>query len=100
MAVSQKSLDNLKKGRKFTKENAAEFGRRGQWKMMEAKLWANARHELFSIITHGDPAVTDEEMLETLRKHGIDEEELKTFVRLMCRIGKALSVYLNTRPSP
>ena len=37
MAVAQASLENLKKGRKFTSETAREAGRKGQQKSLEAK---------------------------------------------------------------
>jgi hypothetical protein len=98
MAVSQKSLENLKKGRKFTKENASEYGRRGQWKSREAKLWKKARHELLTVIT-GEENVDEDDLLDALREQGIGDSELKILARYIVYVARAASAYLKNHPS-
>ena len=74
MAQTQKQLDNLKKGAayRFTKENAAEKGRRGQKKSVETRkrnrsIAASARQ------IH-DTEVSDHKDREQLAKVGITED--------------------------
>lgn len=69
-------LDNLKKGEpyRFTKENAAEMGRKGQ----AAATKSNKRRVSMSTIARkvSDTRVTKEELREELRELGLEDEEL------------------------
>ena len=74
MAQTQKQLDNLKKGAKyrFTKENAAEMGRRGQKASVEGHKRKKSLAEYATIVQNAD--VTEESDREELRKIGIEDE--------------------------
>ncbi|MBR2852912.1 MAG: PBSX family phage terminase large subunit [Clostridia bacterium] len=75
MQSTQSQLDNLKKGPRFTSENASEYGRRGQAKSVEAKKLRKRLALLLNQMT--EKKITDEEAKEKLEELGFDTEELR-----------------------
>ncbi|MBR4474252.1 MAG: PBSX family phage terminase large subunit [Oscillospiraceae bacterium] len=75
MAVSEKSLENLKKGRPFTKETAAEAGRRGKKRSDEVKKKRKDMGQMLSVIASGD--ITDKEVKDRLAALGFDREDMQ-----------------------
>ena len=75
MNMTQTQLDNLKLGKKITKETASEYGKRGQPKSVEAKKLRKRMGVLLNQITEGK--ISDEEAKEQLAKVGFDTEELR-----------------------
>ena len=75
MNSTQSQLDNLKLGPRFTKENAAEYGRRGQAKSVEAKKLRKRLGLLLNQIT--EEKISDEEAKERLKQLGFDNEKLR-----------------------
>ena len=92
MAVAQTSLENLKKGKKFTSETAREAGRKGQEKAMQAKRWKKARMELLKMLTGED--VIDDGIFRFLQEHGIGDREMKACMFLMATIGTEANRYI------
>ena len=58
MQSTKSQLDNLKKGPRFTSENASEYGRRGQAKSVEAKKLRKRLALLLNQMT--EKKITDE----------------------------------------
>ena len=75
MQSTKSQLDNLKKGPRFTSENASEYGRRGQAKSVEAKKLRKRLALLLNQMT--EKKITDEEAKEKLEELGFDTEELR-----------------------
>ena len=75
MAVSEKSLENLKKGTPFTTENAREYGMRGKIRSDEVKKKRKDMARMLSIIAEGD--ITDEEVKEKLSAVGFADEDMQ-----------------------
>ena len=76
MAPTQKQLDNLKKGApyRFTKENAAEMGRRGQIASQEAHRRNKDMYALSSKIA--DQTIEEEDLRQALESLGLEDGEL------------------------
>ena len=91
MAVAKASLENLKKGKKFTSETARECARKGQKKSVEARRWNKIRKETLAQIC-GDKAF-DEEFLELLEAGGIGDEQLNYCCSLIYMISLLASLY-------
>ena len=74
--MAQTSLDNLKKGsgRAFTKENASEYGRRGQ----AASVIARKKNKDLAIITESvaDSRIKEEKIIKTLENLGVKDENM------------------------
>ena len=97
MAVAQASLENLKKGRKFTSETAREAGRKGQQKSLEAKKWKKAKKQLLAILLRQNDQNVDDEMFAYLKKQGLGEAEMGLCMDLMATIGLAARAYVNSK---
>ena len=71
--MAQNSLDNLKKGsgRPFTKEDASEYGRRGQ----AASVIARKKNKDLATITESvaDSRIKEENIIQTLEDLGVKE---------------------------
>ena len=85
MAVAQASLENLKKGKKFTSETAREAGKKGQEKSLEVRRWKRVKKDFLEIIT-GLKGI-DDGVFDYLLAHGFDEDTLGTIMRLVATIG-------------
>ena len=97
MAVAQASLENLKKGRKFTSETAREAGRKGQQKSLEAKKWKKAKKQLLAMLSRRNEWDIDDEMFAYLKKQGIGNGDLELCIDLMATIGLAARAYVNSK---
>ena len=75
MQSTKSQLENLKKGPRFTSENASEYGRRGQAKSVEAKKLRKRLALLLNQMT--EQKITDEEAKEKLKELGLNAEELR-----------------------
>ena len=75
MAVSPKSLENLKKGPRFTSETAREAGKRGKRKSDEVKKHKKDMAQLLSVIAEGD--IADQEVKDSLAALGFEDEDMQ-----------------------
>ena len=75
MAVSEKSLENLKKGRPFTSETAREAGKLGKKRSDEVKKQHKDMAQMLSVIAEGD--ITDEEVKGKLAALGFEDEDMQ-----------------------
>ena len=75
MAVSEKSLKNLEKGHRFTKENAREYAIRGKIRSDEVKKKHKDMAHMLAVIAEGD--ITDEEVKEKLSGLGFTDEDMQ-----------------------
>ena len=75
MAVSPKSLENLKKGPRFTSETAREAGKRGKRKSDAVKKHKKDMAQLLSVIAEGD--IADQEVKDSLAALGFEDEDMQ-----------------------
>ena len=93
MAVAQASLENLKKGKKFTSETAREAGRKGQQKSVTARRWKKAKREFLEYLTGLDGI--DDGVFDYLLEQGIDDRTIRACIRLIATIGISTRKYMS-----
>ena len=75
MAVSQKSLENLKKGRPFTSETGREAGKIGKKRSDEVKKQRKDMAQMLSVIAESE--IRDEKVKEKLSALGFADEDMQ-----------------------
>ena len=75
MAVSQKSLDNLKKGRPFTSETGREAGKIGKKRSDAVKKQRKDMAQMLSVIAESE--IRDEKVKEKLSALGFADEDMQ-----------------------
>ena len=75
MAVSQKSLENLKKGRPFTSETGREAGKIGKKRSDEVKKQRKDMAQMLSVIAESE--IRDEKVKEKLSALGFEDEDMQ-----------------------